>query len=172
MIPVTALILTRNEQENIGRTLSAIKWIDKVIMIDSFSSDETLKLAQASHPNVIVVQRAFDSFAAQCNFGLSQIATEWVLSMDADYVVSPELIEQVQTLDPTPDIAGYSAPFRYCIFGHPLRATIYPPRTVLYRRNCAKYHDEGHGHRVSVTGKILRLSGTIDHDDRNPFGRW
>jgi len=172
MIPVTALILTRNEQENIGRTLSAIKWIDKVIMIDSFSSDETLKLAQASHPNVIVVQREFDTFAGQCNFGLSQITTEWVLSLDADYILSPELIAEIQALSPTPGAAGYSAEFRYCIFGHPLRATIYPTRTVLYRRSCAQYQDEGHGHRVKISGKVLKLSGKVDHDDRKSFRRW
>jgi len=172
MIPLTALILTRNEQENIGRTLSAIGWIDKVVIVDSFSSDETLQIVKASHPNVLIVQREFDSFAGQCNFGLEHITTEWVLSLDADYVLDPKLIAEIQALDPAPDTAGYAAEFRYCIFGRPLRATIYPARTVLYRRRLAKYRDEGHGHCVTVQGKIEKLSGKIGHDDRKPLSHW
>jgi hypothetical protein len=118
------------------------------------------------------VQRCFDSFAAQCNFGLSQITTEWVLSIDADYVLTPELIAEIGALDPKADVAGYSVGFRYCVSGHPLRSTLYPPRTVLYRRQLAKYHDEGHGHRVTVDGTVKRLTGKIDHDDRKPLSYW
>ena len=172
MIPPTALILTRNEQENIGRTLSAIRWIDKVVIVDSYSSDQTLQIAQASHPNVFILQREFDSFAGQCNFGLENITTEWVLSLDADYVITPELASEIQALEPTPDITGYSAEFRYCIFGRPLRSSVYPARTVLYRRRLAKYRDEGHGHRVTVQGKIDKLNGKIGHDDRKPLSHW
>ena len=172
MIPLTALILTKDEEENIGRTLSALGWIDKVMIVDSFSSDQTLRIAQASHPNVAIVQRAFDSFANQCNFGLSQVTTGWVLSMDADYVVTSDLAAEIQALIPDAEVAGYSAEFRYCIFGHPLRSSVYPPRTVLCRRTLAKYHDEGHGHRVVVNGKVLRLAGKIEHDDRKPFNYW
>lgn len=172
MIPLTALILTKDEEANIGRTLSAIEWIDKVLIVDSFSLDRTLEIGRKAHPNVVVLQREFDSFAGQCNFGLSQVTTEWVLSMDADYVLSPEISEEIQALSPCSDTAGYSALFRYCIFGRPLRGTIYPRRTVLYRRSCAKYRDEGHGHRVVINGRVANLSGRIDHDDRKPFNRW
>ncbi len=49
---------------------------------------------------------------------------------------------------------------------------MYPLRTVLYRRRCANYRDEGHGHRVSINGKVEKLAGKIDHDDRKPFSRW
>ena len=172
MIPITALILTRNEQENIGRTLSAIEWIEKVVIVDSFSSDQTLQIVPASHPNVLIVQREFDSFAGQCNFGLEHITTEWVLSLDADYLVTPELASEIQALEPASEVAGYSAEFRYCIVGSPLRGSVYPARTVLYRRRLAKYRDEGHGHRVTVQGKVEKLSGKIDHDDRKPLSHW
>ena len=172
MIPLTALILTRNEQENIGRALSAVRWVDKVVIVDSLSSDQTLQIVQASRPDVSIVQREFDSFAGQCNFGLQQVTTEWVLSLDADYIVTPELANEIQALEPAPDVAGYSAEFRYCIFGRPLRSSVYPARTVLYRRRLAKYRDEGHGHRVTVQGKIDKLNGKIGHDDRKPLSHW
>jgi hypothetical protein len=53
-----------------------------------------------------------------------------------------------------------------------LRSTIYPPRTVLYQREKAVYHNEGHGHRVRVQGPVARLQGCILHDDRKPLDRW
>ncbi|PYK29920.1 MAG: glycosyl transferase, partial [Verrucomicrobia bacterium] len=172
MISLTALVLTKNEESNIGRTLEAIRWIDNVLIIDSFSSDLTLDIARSCHPNIRVVQREFLSFADQCNFGLSQIETEWVLSLDADYILQPELAKEIQQLTPPADVAGYSGDFIYCIGGKPLRGTVYPSRTVLYRRGLAHCRDEGHGHRVEVKGRIERLEGKIYHDDRKPFGRW
>jgi glycosyltransferase involved in cell wall biosynthesis len=171
-IDITPLILTFNERENIARTLGTLVWAQEVVIIDSGSTDGTLEIARTAHANVRMVARVFDSFAGQCNFGLSQIATEWILSMDADYVLTPELIAEIKALDPPKDVAGYSAGFRYCIFGRPLRSTAYPARTILYRRRLAQYRDEGHGHRVIVDGKIEKLNGKIDHDDRKPFSYW
>jgi glycosyltransferase involved in cell wall biosynthesis len=172
MRDLTALILTYNERENIERTLSALASLERIVIVDSFSTDETLEIAKAIRRDVVVIQRAFDSFAGQCNFGLSQISTSWVLSIDADYVLPPELVAEIVALEPTAEINGYSAGFRYCIFGHPLRTTIYPPRTVLYRREHARYENEGHGHRVRVTGMIGSMRGEIQHDDRKPLSRW
>jgi glycosyltransferase involved in cell wall biosynthesis len=171
-IDITPLLLTFNERENIARSLAGLAWAKEVTIIDSGSTDGTLEIAQSAHPNVRIIKRSFDSFAGQCNFGLTQIKTEWVLSMDADYLLTTELISEISKIDPTNTTAGYVAEFRYCIFGHPLRSTIYPPRTVLYRRRLANYCDEGHGHRVVVNGKIEKLSAKIDHDDRKPFSRW
>ena len=68
--------------------------------------------------------------------------------------------------------AGYSAEFYYNVHGRRLRSTLYPARTVLYRRRAAGYRDEGHGHRVTITGNVRPLSGRIDHDDRKPLTRW
>jgi glycosyltransferase involved in cell wall biosynthesis len=169
---ITALVLTFNEAPNIERTLRQLSWAKQILIVDSFSNDGTLDLAKTVAPNVNIRQRQFDSFARQCNFGLSQITTEWVLSIDADYVLTPELIAEIGALDPNADVAGYSVEFRYCIFGHPLRTTLYPSRTVLYRRQRAKYSDEGHGHRVAIDGRVERLTGKIDHDDRKPLSYW
>ena len=62
--------------------------------------------------------------------------------------------------------------FVYRIYGRPLRGTLYPPRTVLYRKDRASYRQEGHAHRVVINGDVLPLSGVIFHDDRKPLGRW
>ncbi len=73
MRDLTALIITFNERENIERTMGALASVENILLVDSFSTDDTLALAKAARPDVKIVQRAFDSFAGQCNFGLSQI---------------------------------------------------------------------------------------------------
>jgi glycosyltransferase involved in cell wall biosynthesis len=169
---ITPLILTFNEAPNIPRTLGPLEWAHHIIIVDSFSTDGTGEIARAAHAGVRVVERVFDSFAGQCNFGLTQIETDWVLSLDADYVVTPEFVQEISALEPPSDVAGYCAQFRYCIFGRPLRSSLYPARTVLYRRQPAKYENEGHGHRVRVAGRIEPLVARILHDDRKPLERW
>jgi glycosyltransferase involved in cell wall biosynthesis len=168
---VTPIILTFNEAPNLGRTLAALNWAKQILIVDSFSTDATLRIA-AGFPQVRVLQRGFDCFAAQCNFGLGHIHTPWVLSLDADYVLSEALVREILELDPNERVAGYQARFRYWICGRPLRRSLYPPRTVLYRREGAFYLSEGHAHRVNVDGPVARLTGWIEHDDRKPIGRW
>ena len=171
MLPLTPLLLTYNEAPNLPRTLEKLRWANQILVIDSFSTDDTLKII-ARFPQAKVIQRKFDSFAGQCNFGLQNIATPWVLSLDADYLLPESFIKEIESCLSTNGIDGYSARFDYCVFGKPLRSTLYPPRTVLYRKDKATYHDEGHGHRVQVTGPVRMLSAHILHDDRKPLERW
>jgi glycosyltransferase involved in cell wall biosynthesis len=168
---ITPLILTYNEAPNIARTLKQLTWATTIVVIDSYSDDETLQILK-SYPQVCIFQRQFDSFAAQCNFGLSQIQTEWVLSLDADYILSNELIYEIKELSNHSNINSYSVWFKYCVFGQPLSGTLLPPRKVLYRREQAIYQNDGHAHRVKVPGESKLLSGYIYHDDRKSLERW
>ena len=168
---ITPLILTYNEAPNIGRILNRLSWAQRIVVIDSGSTDETLEILRG-HPQVDVIHRPFTEFASQCNFGLTQIRTQWVLSIDADYELSDELISELRRLSPLDSAAGYRARFVYRIWGRTLRGALYPPRTVLYRRNKALYANEGHGHRVTVDGKVLALRNVIYHDDRKSLARW
>ena len=168
---VGILILTYNEVPNIERTLSKLGWAQRILIIDSGSTDETIEIANR-HPQAEVIHRPFDDFARQCNFGLSRIGTDWVLSLDADYELSDALVAELKVLTPPGDVGGYQARFIYRIHGRPLRGTLYPPRIVLYRRAGANYRNEGHGHRVTIGARVLPLTGRIYHDDRKSLGRW
>jgi glycosyltransferase involved in cell wall biosynthesis len=168
---ITPLILTYNEAPNIDRTLQQLTWAQQIIVIDSYSTDETLEIL-SSYPKVEVFQHTFKSFANQCNFGLSKITSTWVLSLDADYVLSQKLIDEIKALPDNSEIDSYSIPFQYCIFGQPLRGTLLPPRKVLYRVAKATYEDDGHAHRVKILGTSQSLIHYIYHDDRKPLSRW
>jgi glycosyltransferase involved in cell wall biosynthesis len=168
---VTPLLITYNEALNLRRTLAKLAWAKRIVVIDSGSRDETLEILRA-WPQAEVFHRPFTDFASQCNFGLTQVSTPWVLSIDADYELSDELIDEVKSLKPNDEVAGYRVGFVYRVYGRPLRGSLYPPRTVLYRAPDAAYQNEGHGHRVLVRGQVISLSGRIFHDDRKPLSHW
>lgn len=123
-------------------------------------------------PDLSLAQRRFDTHAQQWNFGLDQIRTEWVLSLDADYEVTPELAEEIAQLDPPAATAGFEVAFQFQIFGRRLRTSVYPPRVALFRPGRARYYDDGHTQRIRVEGGLSRLNGLMIHDDRKPLGRW
>lgn len=99
LVTITPLILTYNEEPNIDRTLSKLTWAREIIVIDSFSTDKTLEILK-SYPNVKFYQRKFDTHAQQWNYGLEQINSQWVLSMDADYSITEKLLSEIENLKP------------------------------------------------------------------------
>ena len=170
---ITPLILTYNESPNIGRTLEQLRWARVIVVVDSFSDDDTLEIV-LSFPQVRVYQREFDSHEQQWSFGLkeTEINSEWVLALDADYVLTNEFLAEVEALSPGPDIKGYRAKFVYCVNGKRLISGIYPPVSVLYRHSDASYLQDGHTQKLVLDGRIENLHAPILHDDRKPFTHW
>jgi glycosyltransferase involved in cell wall biosynthesis len=170
---ITPLILTHNEAPNIARTLERLSWAGDIVVVDSGSNDGTRDIAR-NHRGVRVFERPFTTHDEQWNFGVAEtgITTEWVLALDADFVLSHELIEELRGLQPPNDVAGYRASFTYCVGGRPLRSAVYPPVTVLFRRAAGRYEQDGHTQRVNVQGAVRPLQARIFHDDRKSLGRW
>lgn len=168
---ITPLILTRDEEPNIERTLRQLTWAREVVIVDSFSTDATLDLA-CTFPNVRIVQRSFDTLAGQSNYGLEQVHSKWVLALDADYFVTDEMVRELASLDPPAGTNAYIGPFIYAVGGRRLRASLYPPRIVLFRRESAVFWQDGHAHRVRVEGNTGKLRAPIVHDDRKSFRRF
>src|SRR5207249_1891726 len=83
-----------------------------------------------------------------------------------------DFLAEITGLRASPDIKGYRAKFIYCIHGKRLSSGIYPPVTVLYRREDASYVQDGHTHKLSLEGRIKTLSASILHDDRKPLNSW
>ncbi|HEY5401297.1 MAG TPA: glycosyltransferase family 2 protein [Pyrinomonadaceae bacterium] len=170
---ITPLILTYNEAPNLERTLRQLSWAKDIVVVDSFSDDETTRIA-SGYSQARICQRAFDSHRNQWSFGLHDtgIKSPWVLAMDADYVLTDELIAELQALNPESTVNGYRADFVYCLNGKRLRSGIYPSVTVLYRTASAEYIQDGHTHRVRIDGNVGHLRSKILHDDRKPLSRW
>ena len=168
---ITPLILSYNEEANLGRCLARLTWAREVIVVDSRSHDAT-KAIVAQHPNVRFIERVFDNHTAQWNFGLDQVRTEWVLSLDADYILEPGFEEEIKALRPAVTLAAYAISFRYCINGQPLRGTLYPPRLALFRRTCCRYVQDGHTQLLHAEGPTSALQTRILHDDRKPLSHW
>jgi glycosyltransferase involved in cell wall biosynthesis len=168
---ITPLIITYNEAPNIARTLDKLFWAKRVVIVDSGSNDGTLDIVRP-YPQVQVVHRPFDDCGSQWNFANAQVPSRWILSLDSDYELSDALIAELGSLDPDTTISGYRVNFVYRIFGRPLRASLYPPRIVLYRKNEAHYRNEGHTQQLVISGNVRSLSGVIFHDDRKPLSRW
>lgn len=170
---VTPVVLTWNEEPNVRRVLGKLSWAEQVVVVDSGSTDLTLSIL-AEHGNVRVHCRRFQSHAEQWNYALTgtDISTEWVLCLDADYVLSDALVQELRSLTPAMEIAGYEASFVYVVQGHALRGSLYPARVVLFRRTQGLFIQDGHTQRLRLHGMIARLNAKIVHDDRKPLGRW
>lgn len=170
---VTPVILTANEQANIGRTLARLGWARRIVVVDSCSTDRTEEICRATR-NVDFISRPFDSHARQWSYAVHEtgIDTDWVLALDADYVVSDAFLAAANEAVELGDAAGFRCHFSYVSFGRVLRGTLYPPVVALYRRSAGRYVQDGHTQRIIIDGPVRDLAGVIHHDDRKPLSRW
>ncbi len=167
---ITPVILTYNESPNIGDRLAELRWASDIVVVDSYSEDDTVEIVSNS-PQARLFQRRFDNHAAQWNFAIKEtgIKRDWVLAIDADYRLPDEFIAELSRLQPRDDTVGYRAHFRYCIRGRAIRSGVYPPVTVLYRTKQGEYVSDGHTQRLFIPGNTEELQTRIFHDDRKSF---
>lgn len=160
---LSAIIITRNEEANIGACLDSIAFCDERIVVDDASHDRTAEIAAARGARVI--SHPFAGFGAQKNFALSQAAGDWVLSIDADERVSPDLAREIAQAIATGSADGYEIPrlSRFC--GRALRHSGWYPDYVLrlFRRDAARFSDDLVHERVICDGKVARLAAMLDH---------
>jgi glycosyltransferase involved in cell wall biosynthesis len=170
---ITPVLLTRNEELNIGRTLSRLQWASDIVIVDSGSTDATVSIA-AAHPNVRVFQRTFDTHASQWRYAIEQtnIGTDWILRLDADYQLSDALLSEIASLDPAAPVNAYRVRFDYAIYSRKLISALYPANTILLRKGTFRVWDKGHTEAWSVTGPVANLRGRVVHDDWKPVAAW
>jgi glycosyltransferase involved in cell wall biosynthesis len=170
---ITPVVLTYNEEQNIGRTLSRLSWARDIVVVDSGSTDGTLEILAACS-NVRVFTRQFDTHAKQWRYAVeeTQISTDWILRLDADYQVSEPLVSELAKLDPNAPVSAYRIRFDYAIFSHELFSSLYPAKPILLRKDKFCVWDRGHAEVWDVKGNIAALSAPVVHDDWKPTGQW
>jgi glycosyltransferase involved in cell wall biosynthesis len=151
-LPVSVLILTLNEEVNLEACVAALAGFDDVVVLDSFSSDGTVALAERLGARVY--QRRFDTFAAQRNHGLEhlQLRHDWVLHLDADEVMTPALREEIAGAIRDGRFDAYRIPSKLMFEGRWLRYSgMYPTYQVrLGRRAALRFSQVGHGQREAL----------------------
>jgi glycosyltransferase involved in cell wall biosynthesis len=170
---ITPVLLTHNEERNIDRTLSRLTWASRIVLVDSGSTDNTPSIV-SKYPNVEFFQHKFVSHADQWSYAIDEtrITTPWILRLDADYLMTDQLIAEISQLDPHAQVSAYRIKFDYAVFSRKLISSLYPPNTVLLRRGKFKIIDDGHTERWEVAGMVIDLKARICHDDRKTIKTW
>lgn len=139
MLDISAIILTFNEEMHIKRCLDNISTIVKeVFIVDSYSTDKTLEIAK-EYKNVTILQNKWVNYATQFNWGLKNapIKTEWIIRLDADELLLPELIEELQQKMPTLDecVTGITLKRRHIFLGEWMKRGTYPIKLLRIFKN-------------------------------------
>ena len=167
MATVTAVILTYNEENHIQACIESAQFADSIIVFDSYSLDATVELAKAA--GVEVIQHPFDNYMQQRNAALDAVRgrTDYVIFIDADERVTPELAEEVRTVIETqPQIAGWQIPRHNIIFGKLTRGGGWYPdyQTRLLKVDAARYDPSRKVHEiVLLDGPLGTLRSHLTH---------
>lgn len=174
---LTVIILTRDEALHIFRAIRSVQPIaDKVVVVDSGSSDATVEIAHDMGVQVLV--HPFVTQAKQFNWALEQLSTdtEWILRLDADEVVSPELAQSLVTTLPTlgAEIAGACILRRMAFLRRPIRwGGLFPVRiTRVLRYGQGRSEDRWMDEHIILDGAEVQLDGELLDDNSKSLGWW
>jgi glycosyltransferase involved in cell wall biosynthesis len=162
---VSVAIITLNEETNLPRTLASVTWADEIVIVDSGSTDATREIAQARGARVVT--EPWSGFAAQKNFAISLCTSDWVLSLDADESVSPELAASIQNALAAPSSqTAYALRRRNLFLGRWIRHGGYYPdaKLRLFARGQATFRETPVHETVAFAGTITTLDGDLLHD--------
>ena len=162
---ISMVMITRNEEERLSATLDSCAGIaDELVVVDSLSTDRTTAIAKEYGARVY--SRPFNGFAAQKNFALDQAQYPWVLSLDADEHLSPELREELQALKHSGpgDISGFYLPRKTFYLGRWIHHSGWYPQAKLrlFRNQGARWQGRIH-ERLILQGKKQQLTGALLH---------
>jgi glycosyltransferase involved in cell wall biosynthesis len=161
---LSVTVITRDEEAHLEACLESVAWADEIVVVDAQSGDRTVEIANKYTSRVFV--RPWPGFAAQKNFALDQATSPWVLSLDADERVLPELREEIrQVLAADGPLDGYYVPRQNVFLGRVIRhGGLFPDHQLrLFRRGAGRFRDVRVHEGVEVTGRVGHLRGALLH---------
>ena len=164
---LSVVVIAKNEAQNIQDCLESAQWADERVLVDAESSDQTVEIVRAMHPPVHVFSRPWPGFGPQKNFGIAQTSSDWILILDADERVTPDLQHEIQELlhRPDSDTVAYRVPRRNFLWGHWIHyGGLYPDYQIrLFQKSTASYNDVPIHENLIVKGAIGTLRHPLDH---------
>lgn len=164
---LSVVIITKNEETNIARTLESVTELaDEIIVVDSGSTDRTLEIARTFGPKVKVFEEEWKGFARQKNSAIEKASGDWILSLDADEEVSAEVGQEIQkAIVNTDDTRLYTIPRKNFFLGRWIRhGGFYPDRKLrLVPKKVARFEDRAVHEDMKVDGLVEMLEGPILH---------
>lgn len=163
MAGLSVIIITKNEAFNIRECIESVKWADEIIVVDSGSTDDTVAICREFTPHVY--SHDWPGFGIQKNRALDYASKEWVLSLDADERVTPELRAEIETTMRDGKLQGYEVPRLSSFCGRFMRHSGWYPDYVLrlFRRGNARFSDNL-VHEKLITGTpVGRMKSLLIH---------
>ncbi len=176
MPPVSVMIFTLNEEIHLPSCLACLTWCDDVIIIDSFSSDRTGQISREAGARFF--QHTFEGFGSQRNWALdtTQPKHDWVLILDADERVTPELVSELAQVlaSPTASVGAYRIKRRFHLWGRWLRySSLYPTWVVrIVHKERVRYINRGHAETQEVRGEVRELKGDLIDENLKGMDEW
>ena len=162
---ISAVVITLNEEKRLEPALKSLEGVtSEIIIVDAYSSDETLEIAKKYTKKIF--QRKWINFSDQKNFGNSKASYSWILSLDADERLSPELRREIKDLkEGEPRCSGYSMPRQVFYLCKWIRHSgWYPDRKIrLFRKDKARWEGEFVHEKLVIEGEVEKLKGPIHH---------
>jgi (heptosyl)LPS beta-1,4-glucosyltransferase len=161
---LSVTIITRNEAADIDAALASVAWADDIVVVDSESTDDTAAIAAGRGARVVV--RPWPGYIAQKNYAASIASHDWILSLDADERVTPELAAEIRAvLAAGPRQAAFRIPRVTFHLGRWIRSTDWYPdyQTRLYDRRAADWTGQYVHEAVTVRGETGQLRGELQH---------
>lgn len=161
-VPITVLIPTFNEEKLIAQAITCAKFADEVLVIDSYSTDKTVEIAQ--NLNCTIFQRKFDNFSNQKNYAIAQAKNDWILVLDADEYLTYELRKELITTVQKPQHHAYKMPFKNYFLNRFIDYGSNGNKIKLrfFNRNSCKYEGLVH-EQLICSGSTGVFSGKILH---------
>lgn len=158
-------IVACNEAENLRRTLASVTWADEIVLVDSGSTDGTLEIAESYHATIF--NEPWPGYGPGVNSALDKCTQPWILNLDADEAVTPELAAEIRALLASePARHGYTVPRLNLIFGRWMRhGGLYPDRKLrLFRKGFARCEEDTEPHATpKPNGPTGALKNNILH---------
>lgn len=165
MIPkITALAITLNEENTISAFLESLHFVDEIIIIDSYSKDNTQKIAQQFN-NVIFYQRAFDNFSSQKNFAISKASHPWILFFDPDEKITQAVKNEILETLKNPKAEAYFFRRQLYFMGKKIKYSGFQTDWVvrLFKKECGKYNGNLVHETIEINGNTQKLKTRVPH---------